>query len=393
MSLHEAKKDILAYEQRNNTRDVLGRQLFNELVAGAKKSGRGQRANRRRNNARGQRQTTHQARNQQGRQQRAVTQERNRAQRAAARAAAAAERANEGRQRVLRRTQNFAQSLRDYPGTTVRGRTQDLVATGKKDNRYRQMALTRGNVVKAIVDNYNSGRKTGGDTCPGGHVTTHVVSYCRHPTNNNARFEVSNPRIIRNDAEWLRFLQKIRFKNQTYYINMSGDDEASRKQQINVSIPNTRAARQTIANIGAILRHGEPGASLTGGPGSRRLPGNATARRTTRNDLRFPRMIVNGLERRFVAGRWSDRDEPGVDRGHVKTYDQIVRQYHIPTREGLCFFKNRNGRNVKCEGIEVFTTRAKKGGFQSWNRTNTTRGYRPSSGRNSIGRTQYDRLN
>ena len=104
-------------------------------------------------------------------------------------------------------------------------------------------------------------------------------------------------------------------------------------------------------------------------------------------------MIVNGLEGRFVAGGWTAEREEGVRRGYVKTYDQIVRQYHIPTREGLCFFKTGNGRNVKCEGIEVFTTRAKKGGFQSWNRTNTTQGYRPSSGRNSIGRTQYDRLN
>jgi hypothetical protein len=390
MSLHKAKKDILAYEQRNNTRDVLGRQVFNELVAGA---GSPQRT-RRRQSARGRAEPTQQAINQQGRQRQDVTQAQGRQQRYAARAAAQARREDEGLQRVENRTENFAQALRDYPGTTVRGRTQALVATGKKDNRYRQMALTRNNVVKAIVDNYNSGRKTGGDSCPGGHVTTHVVSYCRHPTNNGARFEVSNPRIIRNDAEWLRFLQKIRFKNQTYYINMSGDDEASRKQRINLPIPPTRRASQTRSNIRAILRHGEdPGASLTGGRGSRRLPGNGEARTTTdRNGLRFPRMIVNGLDNRFVAGRWTDRErEAGVQRGHVKTYDEIARD--IPTREGLCFFKNRDDRNVKCEGIEVFTTRAKKGGFQSWNRTNTAQGYRPSSGRNSIGRTQYDRLN
>ena len=232
------------------------------------------------------------------------------------------------------------------------------------------LALKRGNSTKAIVDNFTKGRKTGGDACPGGKVTTHVVSYCRHPTggNNNAAYQVSKPRIIKDDGEWLQFLSKITLGKQTWFVNMSGEDAPTGTNKKVINSPLTTDQRNDLA----MERNSDRGSRLIRS-GARRGPGT---------------MVVNGIQNAFINGRPRRAGYGNFQVGTVVKFADIG----ATKKDGISFFKGRGGKHKKARGIEIFTTRKKKGGFKSWGNTNQSAGYSPSSGRNSIGRTKYERI-
>jgi len=309
-SLRREKQHILQHEKNIQTRDVFSRRVFNQ--ANDQKQLQKQLQKRLQGGARRQR------------------------GRASGRQTGTANMTEQQRRQQVAAV--AAQQVAGRRPTTRRGR-RNITSTNRRSDNDKQITLSRRNADAqghlqrqdlSITD--TDGRKTGGDvTCPGGNITTHVVSYCRHPSgrNNRAQFGVVKPRVITSAADWDAFVHYIRERTTSrWYLNNRPGDE-----------------------------NPEPAEIV---------------------------QINNG---RHLIGRFRGR---GGDHNYDHVRGRIVAG-GARQKTGLTWRTETVG-----QGFEVFTRKLKKGGFQRWGNTDVqdqgnTGGYKPSSGRNSIGRSRQQR--